>query len=139
MRPIQAIYTALFACSLVAATADAQPAPGADPFAEVLFPPELVMQHQAAIELSAAQRQSVVDEVTRAQADILPQQMDMAQLGERLRTLLTAPRVDEEAALATAGEIMEIESRIKTRHLELAIRIKNLLSEEQQTRLAQLR
>ena len=139
MRRIQAICIVLLAFSLLAAPTAAQPDPQADPFAEVLFPPELVMQHQAAIELSAEQRQSVVDEVTRAQADILPRQMDIAQLGERLRSLLAVPRVDEQAALETAAEIMEIESRIKTRHLELAIRLKNLLSEEQQARLAELR
>lgn len=110
-----------------------------DPFAELLFAPDLVMKHQAAIGLSAAQRRALVSEITQAQADFVPHQMDMAELAEQLGSLLGEPRIEERAALDAATEIMELEGRIKRRHLILAIRIKNLLSEEQQLELAKLR
>ncbi len=111
----------------------------ADPFASHLFPPELIIRHQAAIELSAEQRSALIAEVTRAQADFLPAQMELAGHAEELKRLLDAPRVDEAAALAAAGRVMELETRIKRRHLALAIRLKNLLNEGQQTRLVALR
>lgn len=110
-----------------------------DPFAELVFPPDLVMKHQAAIGLSEDQRRDLIAEVTEAQADLLPVQMEMAEHGELLRGLLSAPHVDEAAALSLAGQVMELETRIKRRHLELVIRIKNLLSEDQQARLLELR
>ena len=122
-----------------AALPSASHAQEADPFEGHLFAPELIMKHQAAIGLSAEQRRGLIAEVTRAQADFLPAQMDLAEHAEELKRLVAAPRVDEAAALAVAGRLMELESQIKRRHLELAIRIKNLLDEDQQGRLAQLR
>jgi hypothetical protein len=77
--------------------------------------------------------------VTSAQADFLPAQMELAEKAEELGRRLDAPRVDEKAALGAATRLLELESQIKRRHLELAIRIKNLLDEGQQERLAQLR
>ncbi len=117
----------------------ASPAEGADPFAGRLFAPEEIIKHQTAIGLSAEQRQSLIAEVTQAQADFLPAQMEMAGHAEELMRLLDGPRVDEAAALAVASRVMELESQIKRRHLELAIRLKNLLDESQQARLAELR
>ena len=110
-----------------------------DPFAELLFAPELIMEHQAAIGLSSSQRRTLMTEITQAQADFVPFQMEMAEVGERLKNLLAEPRVDEAAALEAAAEIMALEGRIKTRHLVLAIRLKNLLSEDQQAELARRR
>jgi len=110
-----------------------------DPFAGLLFAPELIMKHQTAIDLSKAQRRDLITEVTQAQAEFLPAQMDLAEDAEELTRLLDAPRVDEAAAVALAGRLMALESQIKQRHLVLAIRIKNLLSESQQARLAELR
>lgn len=110
-----------------------------DLFADLLFAPDLVMKHQAAIGLSSAQRRTLVTEITQAQADFVPYQMDMAELGERLERILAEPRIEESEALDAATEIMELEGRIKRRHLALAVRIKNLLTEEQQLELARLR
>lgn len=128
--------------ALLLAAGGAPPAAAADdppPFADLLFAPEVIIQHQTAIGLSAEQRQRLIAEVTAAQADFLPLQVELAGRAEELTRLLAAPRVDEAAALAVAGEVMELESRVKRRHLELAIRIKNLLDERQQERLAELR
>ena len=109
------------------------------PFAHLLFAPELIIKHQTAIGLSAEQRRDLIAEVTGAQADFLPAQMELAEKAEELSRRLAAPRIDEQAALAAATRLLELESQIKRRHLELAIRIKNLLDEGQQARLAQLR
>ena len=132
---------ALAACLLLAAAAAhaASPAEPDDPVARLLFAPEQIMRHQAAIGLSADQRRALIAEITGAQADFLPAQMEVAEHAEELQRLLAAPRVDEAAAMAVAGRLMDLESRIKRRHLELAIRIKNLLDENQQARLTALR
>ncbi len=110
-----------------------------DPFEGALFTPEEVMRHQSAVALSKEQRDRLIAEVTQAQADFLPAQMELAERAEELKRQVAAPRVDERAALAVATRLLELESQIKRRHLELAIRIKNLLDESQQARLADLR
>ena len=135
-RTLTRFVAALLFAAAAAASAAAQQT---DPLERLFFPPELIMQHQAAIGLTAEQRRDLLAEVTQAQADFLPAQMDLAEQAETLTRMLEAPRVDEPAALAVAGRLMELESRIKRRHLELAIRIKNLLDESQQARLTKLR
>jgi hypothetical protein len=132
-----------FVLALILAVGSAAPRPAhaeeAGPFAHLLFAPELIIKNQTTIGLSADQRRALIAEVTSAQADFLPAQMELAEKAEELGRRLDAPRVDEKAALGAATRLLELESQIKRRHLELAIRIKNLLDEGQQERLAQLR
>lgn len=104
-----------------------------------LFPPELVMRHQGEIGLSEEQRTALVREMQVLQSDLVPLQFDMSDAAGKLRTALAAPRVDEEKAAALADRLMSLESRIKKRHLALMIRIKNILTPEQQDRLRELR
>jgi len=105
----------------------------------ILFPPELVMRHQAEIDLSEEQRQAVVTEVQSLQSDMVPLQFELGEAMEGLGQLLRAPTVDEAAAVAHVEKITALESRIKRRHFQLLIRIKNLLRPEQQQSLRRLR
>ena len=52
---------------------------------------------------------------------------------------MSAPRVDEKAALDQVARVLAIEAKVKQAHLRLLIRIKNALSPEQQQQLKQLR
>ena len=133
------------AALLVAPLALAQPpleGPGGhkrDRFEESVFAPDLVMSHQGEIGLRSDQKQALIEELQRTQADLVPLQFEMSEAGERLERLLGVPRVDEDEALAAAERVMQLESEIKRRHLTLMIRIKNLLTEEQQAELRRLR
>jgi Spy/CpxP family protein refolding chaperone len=104
-----------------------------------LFPPELVMRHQEEIDLSEEQKDRLVREMQALQSDLVPLQFEMSEAAGKLRTALAAPRVDEQQAGDLADRLMSLESRIKRRHLALMIRIKNLLTPEQQDRLRDLR
>ena len=46
-------------------------APPADPVAENLFPPELVMQHQSEIKLTEDQRNALMAEIQKAQGRLV--------------------------------------------------------------------
>ena len=105
--------------------------PGGLELRRELFPPELVMRHQAEIGLSEEQRTALVHEMQALQSDLVPLQFDMSDAAGKLRAALAAPRVDEEKAAALADRVMSLESRIKRRHLALMIRIKNILTPEQ--------
>jgi Spy/CpxP family protein refolding chaperone len=113
--------------------------PGGDPLAGVLFPPDLVMRHQDDLQLDATQREALIEEMQSTQSDLVPLQWEMREAGEKLRALLDPPRIDEEQALAQADRMTSIEQRVKRRHLALLIRIKNLLTPEQQAQLGALR
>jgi len=112
--------------------------PGPDLMRE-MFPPELVMRYQTEINLSADQKTSLVKETQALQSDLVPLQFDMGEAAGKLRDALAAPKIDEEKASALADRLMTLESRIKKRHLALMIRIKNILTPEQQTQLRDLR
>jgi Spy/CpxP family protein refolding chaperone len=130
----------LIATPVAAQKPPRQPGPPQSPaFEKHLFAPDLVMRHQQEIGLRAEQRQALIAELQQTQADLVPLQFEISEAGERLVQLFEAPRVDEQEALAAAERVMELESRIKTRHMSLVIRIKNLLTEEQQAELRRLR
>jgi Spy/CpxP family protein refolding chaperone len=121
------------------AVARAEPPKGPDPIAARLYPPELIMGHQQEIGLDAKQRDALVGEVQKVQAQVLPLQFQMQALSEQLVTQLDAARVDEGKALALVDKMMGLERDIKRAHFGLLIRIRNLLSDGQRSRLAALR
>jgi Spy/CpxP family protein refolding chaperone len=110
-----------------------------DPLGSKLFPPELIMTHQAEIALEDKQREAIVKELERAQAQFPRLQWQLQAATEQLVKLLDAPQIDEAKALAQAGEVMKLETEIKRAHLGLLIRIRNTLSEAQRAKLQALR
>lgn len=110
-----------------------------DRLAGLFFAPELVMSNQEEIGLTPAQRDAFVREMQSTQSDLVPLQLDLRAAKSALSALLERPRVDEEAALAAAERVLELEQQVKKRHMVLLIRIKNLLTEEQQRHLRRLR
>jgi Spy/CpxP family protein refolding chaperone len=113
--------------------------PGSDPFAEHLFPPELVMRHSSDLALDERQRSAIKEAVQKAQSRFTDLQFDLQPEAEKMVGLLQARPVDESAVLAQADRIMALERDIKKTHLALLVRIKNELSAVQQQKLAGLR
>lgn len=126
---------------LAVATAWAQQPPQApeDPLARVLFPPELVMQHQQDIGLRTEQRATITKAIQDFQGKVVDLQWRMQEQSQRLASLLEKPAVDQAAALAQVDEVLGVEREVKRAHITLLITIKNTLSAEQQARLAAAR
>ena len=125
--------------SATAQAPQAPPAPAADPIGSKLFPPELIMTHQAEIGLEDKQREAIVKELEKAQSQFPRLQWQLQAASQQLSQLLDAPQVDEAKALAQAGEVMKLETEIKRAHLALLIRIRNTLSDTQRSKLQALR
>ena len=66
-------------------------------------------------------------------------QWQLAEQVQALRETLGRTRVDQDRALDQMNRVLETEKSIKKAHLEMLIRIKNVLRAEQQTELARLR
>jgi Spy/CpxP family protein refolding chaperone len=131
---------ALFALTAAAAQQPPQP-PSApdDPLARVLFPPELVMQHQQDVGLRPEQRTTITKAIQDFQTKVVDLQWRMQEQSQRLATLLEKPAVDQAAALAQVDEVLGVEREVKRAHITLLIQIKNTLSAEQQAKLAAAR
>lgn len=111
---------------------------GPPTFLRHLFRPELVMQHQSEIALSDAQRARIQAAMRETSEAISTLRWDYEAAAEKLSALIEVPKIDEDAALGQAEQVMAIEQRIKRAHLGLLVRIKNALSAEQQAQLQAL-
>jgi len=113
--------------------------PPQDPVGQALYPPELVMQHQQALGITATQRAAITAALEKAQSRMLEIQWDVQGETRKLVELLDAATVDEAAALTQVDRVLELEREVKRAQLSLLIRIKNALTREQQAKLKALR
>ncbi len=110
-----------------------------DPIAQNVFPPELVMQQQEAIGLSESQRDSIRREIKSAQGVFTDLQWALQDEVAKLTALLKPARVDEAKTLAQLGKVLDGEREVKKAQITLLVRIKNVLTPDQQAKLAELR
>ena len=113
--------------------------PQDDPLARFLFPPELVMANQQAINLTDRQRSAIQKALKEAQGKFIDLQFEMSGEVEKLQRLLQATTVDESKVLDQVDRVLGLEREVKHAQLSLMIRVKNQLTEEQQNALARLR
>jgi len=111
----------------------------ADPVAQELFPPELVMQYHQEINLSEGQSRAIRDEIQKAQAKFVDMQWDLQSETEKLVLLLKARPADEAAVLSQMDKVLDRERAIKRTQISLLVRIRNLLTDAQQNKLTELR
>jgi Spy/CpxP family protein refolding chaperone len=113
--------------------------PDQDPIGQSFFAPELVIQHQEAIGLSAEQKDYLKTEIRQAQLKFTELQWKLQDEMEKLITLVKQPRVDEPQVLAQLERLLAAEREIKRQQVTLLVRIKNKLTAEQQAKLSELR
>jgi Spy/CpxP family protein refolding chaperone len=97
------------------------------------------MRYAAHIGLDEHQRTAIQEVIQKAQSRFLDVQWELQSESEKLVRLLRARPVDESAVLAQADRVMGLEREIKKAQLSLLVRIKNLLTEAQHQKLAELR
>jgi Spy/CpxP family protein refolding chaperone len=110
-----------------------------DPFGRLLYPPELVMQHQGEIGLTDAQRSSIQKDAITAQYKFVDMQWKMSGEMEKLTNLLSATPIDEAQVMEQLDRILSAERDVKKAQIGLLIRIKNTLTRDQQEKLDRFR
>ena len=140
IRPILLAVLTLYGASATPAVAEFRGGGRMGPpaFLREVFPPQLIMRYQTEIGLADAQRQAITKEMAAAQADVLDVRWKLEEKTAALTKLLSAEKIDEPAALAAADEVLKLEERMKRVRLGLMIRVKNLLTPEQQASLKKL-
>ena len=138
----RALRVALLAAALAAAPAALraqQQAAPADSLFAALYTPELIMQHRRDIGLTDAQRDQISELIQTLQRKVVELQWDLTDDMAQLNRILSAPRVDLDRSLDQMERVLDREMEIKRAHLEMLVRIKNVLRPEQQAQLNRLR
>src|SRR5438445_5842037 len=130
---------ALLGVALVSAQQPQPPPPPMDPLGDVMFPPEMVMQHQRELALTDDQKTFMRGEINRATTRFNDLQWQLQDALEALHETMKANSVNEQLALSQLDKVLDGEREIKRAHMELAIRIKNKLTPDQQTKLQSMR
>lgn len=113
--------------------------PEQDPIGQSFFAPELVIQHQEAIGLSAEQKEYFKTEIRQAQLKFTELQWKLQDEMEKLVALVKQPHVDEQQVLGQLEKLLAAEREVKREQVTLLVRIKNKLTPEQQGKLTELR
>jgi Spy/CpxP family protein refolding chaperone len=115
------------------------PGPGRPPFMDDLYRPEMVMRNQGALGITPEQRTAMAAAIRAAQDRLGTLQWDLDAKSEALAKQVEGDKVDADAALATASQVIDLEGQVKKEHLKLLITIKNLLTPAQIVKLRELR
>ncbi len=102
---------------------------------EHVFPPEVVMQARRQIDLQGEQRDAITKVIREFQREQLELDWDLQDQTQKLTELMSPAKVDEKAAMEQVARLMQAEEQMKRAHLRMLIRIKNLLTEDQQMKL----
>lgn len=110
-----------------------------DPIAQRLFAPEFVMAHADDIDLTANQRQRIIEAVSRLQGDMLAIAPRAESARGQVVAALSVEQVDEARVLEALDGVLAVERDIKRLHIATLVRIRNHLTPRQRTRLNELR
>lgn len=131
---------AIVTCAAIALLSNAARAnEPADPFAERLFPPDLILHNGDAIGLSDEKRQEIVSRMEKAQPRFQELEQGLKKERDAMVTLLDREKPDETALLKQLDALLAREREIKREQFGLMLSLRNMLTSEQQARLKELR
>ena len=116
-----------------------QPPPPPDPLGDAIFPPEMIMQHQRELALTDEQKTFMRGEIQRTTTRFNELQWQLQDQMEALHETVKSNAINEQLALSQLDKVLESEREIKRLHMEMAIRIKNKLTADQQMKLQTFR
>jgi Spy/CpxP family protein refolding chaperone len=111
----------------------------ADPLAENLFPPDLLIHSAGAIALTDAQRQWLQAESEKMGAQFKELHEQLKSANDAFAAVLNGGRVDTAAAIVQLDKLLDAERAIKRAQIGFLVAIKNQLTPDQQVKLAALR
>ena len=113
--------------------------PGSGIKSESLFSPELVMRNQKAIDLTVDQQAAIRAEMVKSLPRFTDLQWQLSSEEETLDALLKLTRPDEKNVLLQLDKVLVIENEMKHLQLGMMLKIKLILSPDQQSSLRELR
>ena len=105
--------------------------PKEDVFKGKLFPPNVILEHQAALSLSKQQFTAIRAAVVEVQAGVAEHEWDMREAYQALMSELDKSPIDEGRVIAHADVALQAENQVKKKQMAMLVRVKNLLTAEQ--------
>lgn len=105
--------------------------PKEDVFKGKLFPPNVILEHQAALSLSKQQFTAIRAAVVEVQAGVAEHEWDMREAYQALMSELDKSPIDESRVIAHADVALQAENQVKKKQMAMLVRVKNLLTAEQ--------
>ncbi|MEW6735257.1 MAG: hypothetical protein AB1489_28455 [Acidobacteriota bacterium] len=115
-----------------------QPQSPNDPIGKQFFSPELVLQNQSSLNLTDEQKNFFKSEIRTTQKQFIDLQFQLQDELSIMSSLVKQQPVDEQQVLAQLDKVLAIEREIKRAQLGILIKIKNILTPAQQTRLQEI-
>ncbi|MEO6740732.1 MAG: hypothetical protein ABIP20_10795 [Chthoniobacteraceae bacterium] len=111
----------------------------ADPIQEYLFPPELLVQAQAEVQLSEEQKRHLQEVTEKMEARFRDLKERLQKENDALAAIVKPARVDPAAALAQLQKVLAIDNSARQAQLGFMLAIKAELTPEQQAKLTAFR
>mgnify|MGYP001822717514 CR=1 FL=1 len=124
------ILVVLATAMLVAGPSWAQVEKG-DVFKGKLFPPNVILEHQAELKLSKQQFTAIKKSVVEVQANVAEHEWDVREAYQNIMIELDKAPIDEDTTLEYVHAALLAENQVKKQQMAMLIRLKNLLTDEQ--------
>ncbi|MFQ5609726.1 MAG: hypothetical protein ACE5F8_05590 [Woeseiaceae bacterium] len=128
-NPVTSIVLTLLAMLMVAPEVLAQGK--GNPFKGVLFPPNVILENQAELDLTKEQFTKIRAAVVEVQANVAEYEWDMREAYLLILDELDKSPIDEQAVLEHSSKALLAENEVKKHQMAMLIRLRNLLTQEQ--------
>ena len=102
-----------------------------DVFKGKLFPPNVILQHQAELGLSKQQFTAIKQAVVEVQSNVAEHEWDVREAYMNIMSELDKSPIDEGKALEYVNAALLAENQVKKEQMTMLIRLRNLLTDEQ--------
>ena len=102
-----------------------------DIFKGKLFPPNVVMENRAELDLTREQYTAIRAAVVEVQTQVAEHEWDMQEAYTGVLESLDARPLDEQQIISKVKAVLAAENKVKLAQMGMLIRIRNLLSDEQ--------
>jgi hypothetical protein len=102
-----------------------------DVFKGKLFPPNVILQHQAELDLNKEQFTAIKAAVVNVQANVAEHEWDMREAYQGMMAELDRKPIDEDQVLEFVSAALLAENEVKKLQVAMLISLKNLLTDEQ--------
>lgn len=123
------ILIVLFAC--LAFTSSMAAGPRGDMFKGKLFPPNVILENQAELNLTKEQFTAIRAAVVEVQAAVAELEWDMREAQQNVMAELDKSPVNEKRVLEHVSAVLAAENRVKKQQMTMLIRVRNLLTPDQ--------
>jgi len=131
--------TCAFAAALLVGSHALRAQKDPDPIAEHVFPPDLLKVAHKQIGLTDDQAAKLKTEIQTAQERIADLEQRRQDEMQALVNLLKQEHPEEKAVLDESDKVSNLETEVKQTHLVMLVRIKNMLTVEQQAKLKEVK